>query len=249
MKMKLISRRDSAAGFTRVFKKTHLWLAAVSAAVLLVAAGTVARRIVSERTPPAPPAVRRVAVLPFVDLSPDRNYEHFGEGISDILINALNRVEGFRTPARTSAFYFKGKNVTLREIGRKLGVEAILDGSIQVQGEQIRIVASLLDVADGFQIWSERYDRPADDIFAVEVGPEGSAKPGKLSLRGLTPPSVLRPVRHRILASLLRRGDIAETELGAGEIGDRILLPERADLPAEVIQNEELNPVRGRFKQ
>lgn len=109
-----------------------------------------------------------IAVLPFVDLSPGKGQEHLGDGIADILINALSRAEGLQTSARTSASYFKGKDVTPQEIALKLSAEWILEGSVQVFENQLRVVASLLRVADGITIWTDRYDRGLADIFGVE---------------------------------------------------------------------------------
>jgi TolB-like protein len=90
-----------------------------------------------------------------------------GDGISDIVINTLNRVEGLRVAARASAFFFKEKNVTPAEIGRNLKVEWILEGSVQVSGNRLRVVASLLRVTDGYTVWADRYDRDLVDISAV----------------------------------------------------------------------------------
>ena len=118
--------------------------------------------------PAGPPAAKSVAVLPFVDLSPGESQEHIADGIADILINSLNRIEGLRVPGRTSAFYFKGKDVTPGEIGQKLNVEWLLEGSVQVEGSRLRVAANLLRAADGTTLWAERYDRAQSDIFAVE---------------------------------------------------------------------------------
>jgi TolB-like protein len=101
-------------------------------------------------------------------LSPDKSREHIAEGISDILINTLNRVEGLRSPGWTSAFYFKGKDVTPAEIGRRLKVEWLLEGSVQIDGNKLRVTADLLRAADGTTVWTDRYDRDQFDIFAVE---------------------------------------------------------------------------------
>ena len=88
--------------------------------------------------------------------------------MTDALINALCGVPGLHVPARTSSFYFKGKKTPLREIGRLLGADALIEGSLQVAGEKIRLSVQLVKVADGYHIWSEKYDRPMDDIFAVQ---------------------------------------------------------------------------------
>jgi len=117
---------------------------------------------------PPPSAGKSVAVLPFVDLSPDQSSEYFADGISDSLINALSRVRDLRVPGRTSAFSFKGQKLDARDIGQKLNVKTILEGSVQVMGERLRVSAQLINAEDGFQLWSERYDRRTEDVFGVQ---------------------------------------------------------------------------------
>jgi adenylate cyclase len=112
-----------------------------------------------------------IAVLPFVDLSPDRDLEWFGDSIAEELIHALARLEGVRIPARTSAFAFKGKDVDVREIGQRLGVTHVLEGSVRRAGEQWRVTAQLISIRDGYQLWSETYlleDRQIENIFTVQ---------------------------------------------------------------------------------
>ncbi len=158
-----------AEGRAAAARKARSWVipGAALAVIALVSAFLIWRgRPRGEMT--ALQAAKGIAVLPFVDLSLDKSQEHIGDGISDILINTLNRVEGLRVPARTSAFYFKGKDVTPAEIGRRLKVEWILEGSVQVEGKRLRVVATLLRAADGTSLWAERYDRNEFDIFAVE---------------------------------------------------------------------------------
>ncbi len=119
-------------------------------------------------TPRAQPRPPSVAVLPFVDMSADKSQEFFGEGIAEELIHALARIQGLRVVARTSAFALKDKGLDVREIGRMLNVGAVLEGSIRVAGTRLRITAQLINVADGFHLWSERFDREAGDIFAIQ---------------------------------------------------------------------------------
>jgi len=109
-----------------------------------------------------------IAVLPFADLSPQKDQEYFCFGLAETLINALSNIKDLRVVARTSAFSFKGKDVDIREIGKKLNVNTILEGSIQKADKRIRITAQLINVADGYHIWSDRYDRELDDIFAIQ---------------------------------------------------------------------------------
>ncbi len=109
-----------------------------------------------------------IAVLPFMDLSPDKDQEYFCDGVTEEIINALVHVENFKVIARTSAFAFKNKQIDIREIGRKLNVETLLEGSIRKDGNRLRITAQLIKVADGSHIWSERYDRNMKDVFEVQ---------------------------------------------------------------------------------
>jgi serine/threonine protein kinase/Tfp pilus assembly protein PilF len=109
-----------------------------------------------------------IAVLPFADLSPGKDQEYFCDGIAEELINALSRLEGLRVPARTSAFSFKGKDADIAEIGRRLKVSAVLEGSVRKAGKRLRITAQLINVTDGYHLWSERYDRELEDIFDIQ---------------------------------------------------------------------------------
>jgi len=110
---------------------------------------------------------KSVAVLPFLDMSPQRDQGYFCEGIAEELINALMRVEALQVASRTSSFAYQ-KNEDIREIGRKLKVEHVLEGSVRKAGNRLRITAQLLKVSDGYQLWSERYDRDLEDVFAIQ---------------------------------------------------------------------------------
>jgi TolB-like protein len=109
-----------------------------------------------------------IAVLPFDNLSGDAEQEYFCDGMAEEIINALVRVEGLRVVARTSSFAFKGKHLDIREIGEMLDVCALLEGSVRKAGDRLRITAQLINVADGFHLWSERFDRTLEDIFAIQ---------------------------------------------------------------------------------
>ena len=115
----------------------------------------------------APPQMA-VAVLPFEDMSADRDQEYLCDGIAEELISALARIDGLRVIARTSAFAFKGQRLDVREIGSRLGVGSLLEGSVRKAGHRIRISARLIDARDGSDIWAERYERELDDIFAMQ---------------------------------------------------------------------------------
>ncbi|MDP6581071.1 MAG: protein kinase [Vicinamibacterales bacterium] len=109
-----------------------------------------------------------VAVLPFANMSTDPENEFFADGISEDIITTLARIEGLRVAARGSAFSFKGKHVDPREIGQKLRVGTVLEGSVRKAGARLRITAELVNVDDGYQLWSERYDRQLEDIFDIQ---------------------------------------------------------------------------------
>jgi serine/threonine protein kinase/Tfp pilus assembly protein PilF len=109
-----------------------------------------------------------IAVLPFRNMSNDESQEYFCDGIAEEIINALTTVQGLRVVARTSSFSFKGKQVEIREIGRKLNVKMILEGSVRRSDNKLRITAQLINVADGYHLWSEKYDRTLKDVFAIQ---------------------------------------------------------------------------------
>ncbi|MGK2864947.1 MAG: adenylate/guanylate cyclase domain-containing protein [Chitinophagaceae bacterium] len=111
---------------------------------------------------------KSIAVLPFVNMSNDPEQEYFSDGMAEEIINSLVHIKDLNIAGRTSSARFKGKNIDLRDVGEKLGVGTVLEGSIRKQGSRIRITAQLISVEDGFHIWSERYDRDMDDIFAIQ---------------------------------------------------------------------------------
>ena len=115
-----------------------------------------------------PPAVTSIAVLPFVNMSPDPDNEYFADGLSEELLNVLARIKDFRVAGRTSSFAFKGKNEDLRVIGQKLNVATVLEGSVRKSGNDVRITAQLVNVEDGYHLWSDSYDRELDNIFAIQ---------------------------------------------------------------------------------
>ncbi|HLX42748.1 MAG TPA: tetratricopeptide repeat protein [Bryobacteraceae bacterium] len=109
-----------------------------------------------------------VVVLPFLDLSPEKDSEYFSDGLTEEVIDALSRVPNLRVVARTSAFAFKGKNTDIREIGKQLNVNAVIEGSVRKSGDRLRITAQLNRVSDGYHMWSRTYDRELRDVFAVQ---------------------------------------------------------------------------------
>ncbi len=119
-----------------------------------------------EQAPKTPE--KSIAVLPFINMSNDPEQEYFSDGIAEEIINSLVHLKDLKVSGRTSSFQFKGKNIDLRELGKKLGVNTVLEGSVRKQGNRLRITAQLINVEDGFHFWSEKYDREMDDIFAIQ---------------------------------------------------------------------------------
>ena len=111
---------------------------------------------------------RSIAVLPFVNMSQDADNEYFSDGVAEQILDSLARIEKLRVAARTSSFSFKGRNDDIREIGAKLGVATILEGSVRKSGDRLRITAQLVNTANGYHLWSDTYDRELTDIFAVQ---------------------------------------------------------------------------------
>ena len=111
---------------------------------------------------------KSIAVLPFVNMSNDPEQEYFSDGMAEEILNALSHLNDLKVAGRTSSFQFKGKNIDLREVGEKLGVNTVLEGSVRKQNNRLRVTAQLINVEDGFHLWSERYDRDMDDIFAIQ---------------------------------------------------------------------------------
>ena len=121
-----------------------------------------------EKVPEKKITEKSIAVLPFKNMSNDPEQEYFSDGIAEEIINSLVHLKDLKVAGRTSSFQFKGKNIDLRELGKKLGVNTVLEGSIRKQGNRLRITAQLINVEDGFHFWSEKYDREMDDIFAIQ---------------------------------------------------------------------------------
>ncbi len=120
------------------------------------------------RTAPSPEPAASIAVLPFADLSPAKDQDYFCDGIAEELLGALSAVEGLRVAGRGSSFQFKGQAVDSREVGKTLGVATLLEGSVRKAGNRVRVSARLVNAGDGYQLWSESFDRGLEDIFAIQ---------------------------------------------------------------------------------
>jgi adenylate cyclase len=113
-------------------------------------------------------AKKSIAVLPFVNMSNDPDQEYFSDGMAEEILNSLSHLKDLKVAGRTSSFQFKGRNIDLREVGEKLNVQTVLEGSVRKQSNRLRITAQLVNVEDGYHLWSEKYDRDMDDIFAIQ---------------------------------------------------------------------------------
>jgi len=149
-------------------RRKNLAVAAVAAAALLLAGAGVYWGF--NRGSASVPSIAdtSLAVLPFVDLSPEKDQEYFSDGLAEELLNELAQIKNLRVAGRTSSFSFKGKDSDLREIGRRLGVGNILEGSVRKSGNRLRITTKLVNTTDGAQRWSQSYDRELSDVFAVQ---------------------------------------------------------------------------------
>jgi adenylate cyclase len=175
-------------------------VAYTSAAILagVVGYGLLARDRGSE---PSDPATASLAVLPLVNLSRDQENEYFADGMTEELIAALAAVEGLKVVSRTSAFVFKGKNVDVRDVGEKLGVGTVLEGSVRKAGERLKVTVQLVDARSGFHLWSETYDRAFADVFAVQ---EDISRSVVSALAARLGPGATRPVPGN--TPLVRKG-------------------------------------------
>jgi eukaryotic-like serine/threonine-protein kinase len=141
-------------------------------------------------------AAHSIAVLPFVNISADPENEYFSDGLAEELIGALAKMDGLRVAARTSAFRFRGKDIDIREVGRQLGVRTVLEGSVRKAGTHLRVSVQLLNAEDGYHIWSERFDRRLEDVFAIQeeiAGAVVSQLRAKLGLGGMEKNGAIEP--------------------------------------------------------
>ncbi len=153
-----------------------------------------------------------IAVLPFVNRSPDPEDEYFSDGLADELLSVLVKLRGVRVAARTSSAAFKGKQVSIEEAGRALKVATVVEGSVRKAGNRVRVTVQLVKVADGFPLWSETYDRTLEDIFAVQDDiAQSVVKELRTTLLGESrDSSASREARAQVAAAALGRGENAE---------------------------------------
>jgi len=164
-KLKTLTSKE----ITVKFSPKKLLIPGLVIAALVIAAMLIISRVIPQKeATPAKSAKHSIAVLPFEDLSPTKDQEYLCNGIAETLINSLINIKGLWVPARASSFSFKGKDLGIREIGRQLGVENLLEASVQVIGNRIRITPKIINVDDGSQVWSSQYNRQMEDVFAVE---------------------------------------------------------------------------------
>jgi len=166
--------RTAAASTTGVRVRAGFrWAAVALCLALIVVVGFLWRGKVVNDNHPATPAVpaqpqKSIAVLPFLDLTEKMNQEPFADGMTEELIDKLSKIPGLQVPSATSSFYFKGKQMTVADIAKSLGVAYVLDGSVRKSGARLRIAARLIRADSGYVVWSESYDRPQGDLLWVQ---------------------------------------------------------------------------------
>ena len=155
----------------RILLAAGLAVVAVTIAALWAAKFWPTKQVTAE--PPTTAATtavsdKSIAVLPFINMSSDKEQEYFSDGLSEELLNLLAKIPDLRVAARTSSFYYKGKDVKLMDVAHELQVAHLLEGSVRKSGERVRITTQLIRASDGYHQWSETYDRTLEDIFAVQ---------------------------------------------------------------------------------
>jgi TolB-like protein/DNA-binding winged helix-turn-helix (wHTH) protein len=215
-------------------KKNRPWNVTVSIRIALLLAATLCAYLLLGRwkRDPLPAAVPSIAVLPFTDLSVAKDQEYFSDGLAGELIDHLAKVPGVRVVGRSSSFQFKGKNEDLRAVGRKLGVTNILEGSVQREGDRVRIMAELIKADDGFQLWSETYDRQIGDIFSVQdeiaLAVAGALRVKLLTAKGLAISANTRSANSKAYEAFLRAGYFNSRGRGKADLENGLAYVEQA---------------------
>ena len=171
-------------------------------------------QVLNTRTASVPAPENSIAIIPFVNIGNDPDIEYFSDGLAEELLNVLSKIRGLRVAARTSSFSFKGKSTTVSEVGQALHVVSVVEGSIRMSGGRMRIAVQLVNVADGFQLWSDTYDRKIDDIFAVQDDIAQSVV-GELRSRLLgeeTPDDLTKQVIIEVAQASKGRSDVPEAQ-------------------------------------
>ena len=168
-----IKRTEDVAPGDSITRKTGRKIAALIIVIAVSAAALLAFQILRQNS--SSPArgttgipSKSIAVLPFVNMSSDKENEYFVDGLTEEILHRLVQISALRVPGRTSSFAFKGKNPDLRQVGTDLGVAHVLEGSVRKSGDRLRITAELSRTADGFHLWSQTFDRKLDDVFAIQ---------------------------------------------------------------------------------
>ena len=214
-------------------KKNRPWNATVPIGIVLLLAATLCTYLLLERWKrnTSQAGVPSIAVLPFTDLSVGKDQEYFSDGLAEELINYLAKVHGVHVVARSSSFQFRGKNEDLRVVGKKLGVTNILEGSVQREGDRVRIMAELIKADDGFQLWSETYDRQIGDIFSVQdeiARAVTGALQVKLDAKGLALSAHTRSTNSKAYEAYLRAGYFNSRGRGKAELENALAYVEQA---------------------
>jgi adenylate cyclase len=162
-----VDKKTQPAPVKKRVRRIFIASAVITVAILGLYA-VYSRYFAAPTTVPETEKIKSIAVLPFADMSPEKDQVYFCDGLAEELLNMLAKVRELRVPARTSSFSFKGKDVKIAIIGKELNVESVLEGSVRKSGNKVRITAQLIKVSDGYHLWSETYDRNLDDIFAVQ---------------------------------------------------------------------------------
>jgi TolB-like protein/DNA-binding SARP family transcriptional activator len=192
-----------------VKRRSAGWLLPILVAVVIIGlvGGTWWRASIGERLLDVPPRPRSIAVLPFANMSPDAADEYFSDGITEEITTALSRIEGLRVAARTSAFAFKNRSESISEIGRQLGVETVLAGSVRRADNRLRITVQHINVEDGYHLWAHSYDRDLRDIFAVqEEIAQAIVHALRVKLAGAATPIVIRSTADLTAYDLYLKG-------------------------------------------
>jgi serine/threonine-protein kinase len=194
-------RQLETVGTLRHLRRARLGWALLGAGVL--AAGVAALGLRPRGVDPA-----SVAVLPFADLSPDGDQAYLSDGLTEELLNALARIPGLRVAARSSSFQFRERGVDVRDVGRRLAVAAVVEGSVRLDGDQLRVTAQLIETRRGYHLWSEQYDRSMADVFSVQedIARMVASRLSETLVRGLPDTLVARATASPAAYELYLRG-------------------------------------------